>query len=142
MHLYVATRGIKNEVDQFITELQGKYLPMKWRDNKEQPFREIQFQVGVRPIQLWEICYPKEHHDVMCTTILGKENQLYGNDGSKTGPHKWINKFIWIFRKLLHLDPVGEYKTDKIYPISKQHMNVIGLGTKKDYIMENDCEGL
>lgn len=28
MHLYAITRGIKHDVDRFITELQGKYVPM------------------------------------------------------------------------------------------------------------------
>jgi hypothetical protein len=42
MHLYVATKGIKHDVDQFITELQGKYLPFKWREKDTDPFLDAQ----------------------------------------------------------------------------------------------------
>lgn len=143
MHLYIATKGIKNEIDQFITELQGKYLPFKWRDKPGDPLEDSCIQLSVRPIQLWEIGYPKESHDIVCTTILGKDYQgVMGNDGKKPVVHKWVNKFIFFFRKLLHLKPIPPYKTDKIMPIRRQNMMIIGLGCKDDYTMSNGVEGL
>jgi hypothetical protein len=47
-----------------------------------------------------------------------------------------------MFRKLLHLDPIPDYKTDIAMPIRKQNILTIGLGTKQDYIMPNGVEGL
>ena len=72
MHTYLLTRGIKHEVDQFITELQGKYLPFKWRDlnNKDNQLQDTMVQLGVRPIQLWELVYPEESRDVIMTTLF------------------------------------------------------------------------
>jgi hypothetical protein len=142
MHLYIALKGVKMEVDQFITELQGKYLPIKWREKKEDPFVDANIQLGVRPIQLYEIGYPKEHHDLVCATILGDNKGVFGNDGKKGTEHKWVQKFIYFFRKLLHLDPIPEYKLDRFMPLRKQHITIIGLGTKQDYIMPNGVEGI
>jgi hypothetical protein len=143
MHLYIATKGIKHEVDQFITELQGKYLPFKWREKKTDKFQDSHVQLSVRPIQLWEIGFPKEHYDLIANTIIGPEyHGPAGNDGKQPAEHKWFNKFIWAFRKALHLDPVPPYKKDLVLPNRKEHVAVIPLGTKQDYVMENGVEGL
>ena len=54
MHLVIATRGYKPDVDRFITELQGKYFPYKCDAGT--------YAVGmnVQPIQLWSLNFPKE----------------------------------------------------------------------------------
>ena len=143
MHLYIATKGIKHDVDRFITELQGKYMPWKWRAKKEDKLENTTVQLAIRPIQLWEIGYPKELNDIVCTTILGKENVgAVGNDGKKPVVHKWANRFISIFRKFLHLDPIPPYRNDKGYPVYNANVAVIGLGTKQDHILDTGVEGL
>ena len=146
MHLYIATKGIKKEVDDFIMQLQGKYLPIQWRAKKEDPMQNSYVQLSVRPVQLWEIGYPEPAHDVVCNTILGKFKDykgVEGNNGIVPCEHKWINKFIWFFRKCLHLDPVPEWKEEVgQMPICKQAIMVVGLGTKKDYIMDTGVEGI
>jgi hypothetical protein len=146
MHLYVATKGIKHEVDQFITELQGKYLPLKYRDSVDKPFQDAYLQLAVRPIQIWEIGYPKEHHDIVCNSILGLYKDyphgIMGNDGTKPVIHKWVNKFIFWARKLLHLDPIPEWKGEQMFPIRRVAVSTIGLGTKQDYTMPSGVEGI
>ena len=143
MHLYIATKGAKHEIDQFITQLQGKYLPMKWRPNKDEPLKDVHVQLGVRQIQLWEIGFPKEHYDLVATTILGKDYKgIMGNDGKKPVQHKWTEKFIFFFRKLLRLDPLPPYEGKNVMPIRRQDMIVVGLGTKQDYMTEDGFEGI
>ena len=132
MHLYLLTRGIKSEVDKFITELQGRYLPYELKS--ENQFKDMQgnfmkpgqynMQVAVRPIQLWEIVYPEPMNDVMCSTIFG---------ASKGAPqHGWQNKIIGILRKMLGIEKLEEYKDVPPFPISKFHMECVAIGTKKD----------
>lgn len=142
MHLYIITRGIKKDVDDFITQLQGKFFSFKYREKKEEPFKDTFLQMSVRPIQLWELAYPKEHHDLVCATVLDEDNQAHGNDGEAPGIHKYLNKFFWALRKLLKLNPVGNYKTDNKFPIGRQNMSVIGIGTKEDYTMDTGVEGI
>jgi len=132
MHLYLMTRGIKHEVDQFITELQGKYLPFKWRDpnkGKDAPLEDVYVQTSVRPIQLWEIAFPEEHKDLVLATCLG------GNEGLKGKPnHKKHEKIIWAIRKALGKDvmPIPEYDGTKQMPIRRIGIDLTGIGIKAD----------
>ena len=48
------TRGIKHEIERFINDLQAQYYPYK--AGKEKYF----VQLAVRPIQLWELAFPKD----------------------------------------------------------------------------------
>ena len=93
MHLFMMTRGIKPEVDRFITELQGKVLP--WGKGA--------IQLSVRPFQMWELVFPKEHlgtvyrtvetgHEKICnspqfkflrTAVRGKKIPNISKEGSK-----------------------------------------------------------
>jgi hypothetical protein len=124
------TRGIKNQVDQFITELQGKYFPFQWRNPETKELMMTNLQVSVRPIQLWEIVYPEEFNDIMLTTILA--------DGKGETQHKRHNKFIFALRKILGVQPIPEYQKNQALPINKAHVEMIGIGVKKDYWTDKD----
>lgn len=143
MHLYFITKGIKKDVDDFINQLVGKWLPFKWREKKEDPMQDLMVQLSIRPIQLWEVGFPQEHKDVVLATILGKEGgQLKGNDGKKPTDHKllnWLGRFV---AKTFGAKPIGEYKTDIQMPIHRGAVAVMGLGLKDDYIMDTGVEGL
>ena len=134
MHFFCITRGIKHEVDKFITELQGKYFPMQVPDTDEKgnwtKTKPVAIQVGVQPIQLWSINFPAEHKDVMLNTLLG------GSDGKTQ--HKKHNKFIWAIRKILGCEPISEYDKSQKLPISKDNMELVGIGIKPDYWQDKD----
>lgn len=126
MHLYMTTRGIKHEVDQFITELQGKYLPFKFRDASkgEKEPHDVYLQMSVRPIQLWELCFPEDQKDVVLNTIFGKDRgEPY---------HKKHKKYVKILQKVLGVDALPEYSTEQIMPIRKQGIDITAIGVKKD----------
>lgn len=143
MHLYFITKGDKKWTDDFINQLIGKWLPFKWRKTKDEPFQDMNVQLSIRPIQLWEVGFPKEHKDLVCSTILGKDGGLIrGNDGKKPVDHKFFNGFIKTCCRILGLQPIGKYKDDVMMPIAKEHVAVVGLGIKEDYTMENGVEGL
>jgi len=138
MHLYAITRGIKKEVDDFITQLQGKYLPFKWREKETDPFKDMSVQFSVRPIQLWEFAFPEEHKDIVLATILGEDEKFLG-DPKKD---KWIKKMCWGLRKMLKVDPIPKFKKDNAMPICRQHMTVVGIGVKKDGPLSTGVEGI
>ena len=64
MHLYYITRGIKEQVDKWIESLESQFLP--YSKNKEGEMIAAQF--AVRPIQLWEFVFPKQHRDLILNT--------------------------------------------------------------------------
>lgn len=67
MHLYIATRGQKDKVDTLISDLQAQFFSYRHSPH-EQPGM---LQLGVRPLQLWEIAFPKEHLQEVMATLNG-----------------------------------------------------------------------
>ena len=124
-HVYLMTRGIKHQVDNFITELSMTKLPYR-TNNPLKPNETMLLQTSVRPIQLWEIVYPKEHRDAMLNTLC--------NGGTGSTQHSKHQKFIWALRKALGVDKVPEdYKRDQIIPlVFDQHIEKIVIGVKDD----------
>lgn len=131
MHLYILTRGIKKEVDDLITQLQGKYLPFKYRKEGEKELKDLVLQIGVRPIQLWEIVYPEEYTEFMCKS-------LFKNANRKAKPqHKWQEKFTYMMRKALKLDPIPDFEPGEGMPLGGiSDVEVVGIGVKKDYYVD------
>jgi len=121
MHLYAITRGIKNDVDRFITLLQGAFLPYD---------KAKVVQVAVRPVQLWEIVFPEEHKDIMLTTVLGGDASMKGIT-NQPKHRKWVA----MIRKVLGVQKIPKYKTDRQLPCAgaKLNMEVVGVGIKEDY---------
>jgi len=118
------------EADQFITELQGKYLPFMYRDEGDDKLVLHNVQVAVRPIQLWEVAFPEEHKDLVLTTILGKDKGI--------GQHRKHDKIRWAIRKALGVQDIPDYKTDKIMPLRRAGVETIGIGVKEDYWINKD----
>jgi len=125
------TRGMKSHVDNFITELQGKYLPFKYEG------KDSFVQVAVRPIQLWEIVFPKEHKDLMLSTCLGGKEGMKGITNQKK--HRPV---VAMIRKMLGITKLPDYDDTKQLPITRQHMELVGIGIKEDRDLTDGTEGL
>ncbi len=137
MHLYLLTRGIKPDVDRFITELQGKYLPYVFEGVNKHT------QVQVRPVQFWEIVFPEPQKDLVLRSIL--EN----NQGKMATPR--LQKYLFPLRKLLGCKPIPPYdywKDEKLktrmpfLPMYLNNVEKIGIGIKEDYYREDGTEAL
>lgn len=127
MHLYAITRGVKWNVDLFINELSGKYLPFKWRFPNTKEIKDCAFKLGVRPIQLWEFAFPESSKDQVLATILG--------DNKGKCQHSKHQKLAWALQKALRVDGVPDYKIDQKFPCFKEAIEVVGIGIKDDYWM-------
>jgi len=143
MHLIVMMRGIKSSLDRCIDDISKIMLPMWFIMpavpaplNNNEPMPALpqlsgantmmnMAQVAVRPIQLYEIVFPKEHEDLMCATLFDKAR---GQTHSK-----WLMKWFSLFRKLLHLEPINwDYREKPAIPIHKDFVEIIGIGKKED----------
>jgi len=128
------TRGIKRQVNRFIDELSAKYLPYTCPAKIGQFKRgdQIAVQVAVRPIQLWEVVFPKEHLEIM-------QNTLFQKWGSKP-QHSRHQKHIFALRKALGVKKLPKYEFDpkKVLPVYEKDVERTGIGYKEDY----DKDGL
>ena len=139
MHIYLMTRGIKHDVDRFINELSAKYLPFKVNSASKQHNMDPKtnrVQVGVRPIQLWEVVIPRESRELVCRTLF------YGKHMENT-QHSKHQKYIWALRKMLGVQAIPRWDTtgDKM-PLYDNNVEKIGIGIKEDYNFTDGTEGL
>ena len=124
MQVYFLTRGHKTWVDQWITELQGKYLPFNYNGEKGM------LQVIVRPIQLWEVAFPAEHRDVMLQTIFAGQKDLGTHQADWKG-----NLALSMLRRSLHAEKIGDWDATKGFlPMTRQGMSVMGIGEQADKV--------
>lgn len=73
MHLYITTRGIKQDVDRFIQDLQAQYFPI------EHSGKKALVQLAMRPIQLWEVVFPEPCLNEVIRTLdpeIQKNNKM------------------------------------------------------------------
>jgi len=126
MHLYCISRGIKQDVDRFIKELECQYLPFKYRG-----FDFI--QMSVRPVQLWEMVFPKELKDLMINTIIR------GNPPE----HETMFKYpLAVLRKLLNAKKVEDTTHKKRLAVYHENVQVLPIGIREDVMHEEGHEML
>ena len=137
MHLIFLTRGIKHRVEDYINQLTGKYLKIKYQMPKDTELKDYMVQLNVQPVQLWSVVFPKECKDLVLTTILGKGESA----GKPTS--KGFKKFVYVLRKLLKLDPLPEKWDDTTeMPVNRSDIEKIAIGLKDDYIAPEGHEGI
>jgi hypothetical protein len=120
MHLYAVTRGIKHDVDRLITELQGKYIPYEFKKG------EIgALQLSIRPIQLWEICFPEAELQKVLNTL------------KDTGTSRISNTQRFFIRKMLKADAVPKIDENiPGMPVYKSNVEIALIGIKKDVYID------
>ena len=119
MHLYVITRGIKHEVDKWVTHMQAQYLPYKAHG------KEYLAQLGLRPVQLWEIVIPKDSMPILCKSLWGK---------NPTPRAEWKYSFqLGAMRKVLGAKKIPKFDEKlPILPIYRENVAIYPIGIKED----------
>lgn len=125
MHFVFATRGIKKEVDTFVTFMQAQMFPWKRKNLKTGKDDLMLVQGALRPIQLWEYIIPEESKDELLTALnVGEKGEIhpftaklnrYGlrkSLGLKKVRYKRIPTGRYIYREGVALYPIG-IKKDK-----------------------------
>ena len=110
-------------VDRFIWDVTSHYTNYKMSKDMT-----VDMQVGARPIQLYEFIIPEENRDYLLELL---QPQKPWNTS--------FNKYAWLLRKSLNLDPLPELKFDVNKASMMRRMgfvNVIGLGIKKDKFID------
>lgn len=126
MHLIIATRGNKESVDLLIKELSSKYLSLPFRDKKTGEIVNVQNPVHVRPMQVWDIVFPKEYKDIILTTLFKKDKNIGVDNPMAKRLYKWVLKFL-PFQKVPE-----DWDTSKFLTVENQDIEIVGLGMKED----------
>ena len=126
MHLYIATRGQKNLVDELINDLQAQYCLYKANPHAPQPDL---LQLGVRPLQVWELAFPRDALGLVLTTLNGSE--FTSSDGREI-PN--LLSYVLKLKLLAGLKDIPkEYdKTKKFIVRKSPFVDIKLLGIKED----------
>ena len=134
MQSYFLTRGKYEEVETFIDWLRHSFLPLKMTKPDGSVVNPM-MECIVRPIQLWEFVYPREHHDMVVNSLrlYSEGSPFFHPTPDKTSYN--INPKLWAIRKLLSAKPFEKPTTaDKmLLPYERfQNINILGIGYKED----------
>ena len=115
----MVTRGIKQCVDQFVNDMSAQYFPFSFQG------KPGWVQLAMRPIQFWEVVFPKESLQTVMRTIWEKQESM-----QERPEMKWPFKAI---RRALHLKKIPEI--DPNIPkriVYNQNIGFYGIGIKED----------
>ena len=122
MHLYIMTRGIKQLIDEYINDLQAQYFPYGNPPNL--------LQLSVRPLQLWELVFPKEQLKEVMQTVLPYES-------IKSWGLKDIRKHkLALLRLALGAKKIPKLDLTQgiVRPLRKENIAIYPIGIKEDNI--------
>ena len=131
MHLYILTRGQKDKVDRLISDLQAQYFTYTCDPHTKKPHM---IQLGVRPIQLWELAFPKEHLAEICRT-LELQTDTWKTNSNCPSKIRWaMEKMCSVVRKILKMKEVPAYEAKGFKRIInyKDVVDIRGVGIKED----------
>ena len=110
------TRGIKNDVDAFINDLQAQYFPF---DEKN----KIAAQFAVRPVQFWEMVFPEGSLPEVLKML-----EYHKKERSEV-----IDKIAWI-RRALKAEKIPDLDLSKVPKKQLRHKNLATyfIGIRKE----------
>ena len=132
MHLFVGMRGIKQHQDRLISDLEAQYYTIPMKRNATNVIETHNVQMGVRPIQLYELVFPKEHLQEVMRTLELKEGFFMKSQGH-------LEKWLAVIRKLLRAKPCPPIEPGKkrlTYTTAFTH--VVPIGIKEDVDITKD----
>ena len=120
--------GMKDWVDKLIRDMQAQKHCLKLK-KEGQPDGAIWIESQIRylPFGIYEYIFPREDLDLVLTTLLE------ANYNPKDPPYKGIGTWkVGIIRKMINAKPLPEFKRDKGFLWTKQHVGVIPIGIRED----------
>lgn len=138
MHEYVIGKGTKPSLDKWAADLRAKWVPI-YKDGKPQVLDGMQMyqQLSVRPVQLFEIGFPKEELENV-QNILGTTKYVFKR-------YPILNFLAKKLRGLLKLKPVPlPTNPDPLYQPNQVHkaVAILPIGLKEDIMNEDGIEQL
>lgn len=126
----MVTRGIKHCVDRFVNDMSAQYFPINYRGD---PNGWV--QLAMRPVQLWEVVFPKPSLQTVLRTIWENDEQA-----TTRSELKWPFKAFKKVMKLKSIPPIDTKVPKRIvfkdtmatYPIGLRDDNYQDDGTTED----------
>lgn len=119
------TRGIKHDTDRLINDLQAQYFDYTHKEKGK-----MLVQMAVRPINLYELVFPKEHLGVVMQTLWRDSEDPLPKHAT------FLQKMrLEVMRKALMAKkcPDKEFWKDSMFrPLYKSNVQCYPIGIKED----------
>ena len=132
MHLYVMAKGIKPHLEKWQNDLLAQYVKVY---QKGIPIKGAVVQLAVRPVQLFEIGFPKEELDNVMNMI--------GTGDYITKRYPRLHKMAKYFRKFFGLKqvPLPKNPYAVFQPTNSQKaVAIVPIGIKEDIVNKEGFE--
>lgn len=134
MHIYFVTRGINHLVNRFVEDMSFQYLTYPMTVGTGQK-TNIAVQLALRPIQTWELVFPKAHLQLVMNTLWKKEAcDKEGNIMNR----KEVNFPMAVMRKQLGAKKLPPMIPGARLPVNRENIGFYPIGYKDDKNWEDD----
>lgn len=137
MHLRILINGTIDMVQKWKNDMAAVWLPYEITKGKTGAF-----QMGVRTMEMIDICFPEPCLDKVLDMVQPKDIMYRVKDGTKwakTNRYPWLSKGLKWMRKAMKLDPIPEREYGQNLML-KPHVAVHGIGLKKDNYNDDGIE--
>jgi len=124
--------GMTNWIKNFLRDLEAMKLTLRvYKEGEEDKYIPIECQLRILPFGLYEFVFPREHKDLVLTTLDFHKPIAYNLDkeikilGMKIKPLDYARKF-------LRLQEAKDFKTDYLIPISRQNVGIVCFGVREE----------
>ena len=131
MHLRVIVNGTIDHVQKWKNDLAAVWLPYEHKKGEK-----INFQMGVRTIEMVDLCFPEESLDLVMS-LVQPVTGMYVDDGNKRYP--WLERGLKWMRKFMNMTEVPTKEYPK-HPMNKNEVAVNAIGLKQDLYEKDGIE--
>ena len=121
MHLVFMTHGILSEVEHLKIDMQAQKFKLRmFKEGKKDKFIYMQGRLSLGPFGVWEYSFPKEHLDLVLTTLKGDYEKKLGN------------MRIAILRKMLACEKMPKFEAENKLLWIRDNVGIIPIGVRYD----------
>lgn len=138
MHAVFIPYGKIECVETLIRDLRAQKLTLRcYKEGEKDVHMFITCQVRILPFGVYEFVFPKEHADVVLTSLDFHKPLAYGLDkeikllGMKIKPLDYAKKY-------LRIENIPEFKTDKALLLERTNVSILPIGVRYDGEIEEE----
>lgn len=127
MHFAFIPYGARQEVERLFRDMEAQKFQLKLTKKGEKDKAVfIPGQVRLLPLGVVEFIFPREYVDIILNTMLDNTAP------NRYSQHKLYKTFMAMFRKVLGLKKLPEYKKKEKFPWTIQHVSIMPVGIRED----------
>lgn len=134
--------GKQECVNYLLRDMAAQKLPLKfYKEGEPDRHNYVECQIRILPFGIYEFIFPKEHKDVVLTTLNFQSEREIAGDGTSKYPY-YLNREVSIMgfhfkpldylKKFLKIEDIPDFETNNRLPWWDMHIAIIPIGVRYD----------